>query len=297
MTDNLQTAVASGARVETGADASGEPEGYAAVLTHVQRDAPERLACARDLAQRFGAALVGIGAEAIPPIAAGPATGVVQAQWFTACNEAAEENLRVAREMFRAACAGLGAGGDWRQSLDLPIEVISRASRAADLIVASAPDGPGSGYRDARPSDLALLTGRPVLVAPSREKSLSAQRVVLAWKDTREARRAMADALPFFRRAKAVLVLEVAGRHLEDAQSRCADVVSALERHGVQAEPSAVGAVGQTDGEEILNQASAFGADLIVAGAYGHPRLGEMIFGGVTRTLLGQHELFVLLSH
>jgi nucleotide-binding universal stress UspA family protein len=297
MIDNPQTAIAADASIETGADVRRKPEDYAALLTHVQRDAPERLACARDLAQWFGAVLIGLGAEAIPPIAAGPATGVVQAQWFTACNEAAEENLRVAREMFRAACAGLGAGGEWRQSLDLPIEVIARASRAADLIIASAPDSQGSVYRDAGPSELALLTGRPVLVAPSREKTLSAERVVLAWKDTREARRAMADALPFFRRAKAVLVLEVAGRHLEDAQSRCADVVSALERHGVRAEPSAVGAVGRTDGEEILNHASAFGADLIVAGAYGHPRLGEMIFGGVTRTLLGQHELFVLLSH
>ncbi|HEY1930213.1 MAG TPA: universal stress protein [Caulobacteraceae bacterium] len=297
MNDNPQTAIAADAPIETNAGGRREPEDYAAVLTHVQRDAPERLACARDLARRFGAALIGLGAEAIPPIAAGPATGVVQAQWFTACNEAAEENLRVAREMFRAACAGLGAGGEWRQSLEVPIEVIARASRAADLIVASAPDGQGSIYRDARPSELALLTGRPVLVAPSREKTLSADRVVLAWKDTREARRAMADALPFFRRAKAVLVLEVAGRHLEDAQSRCADVVSALERHGVQAEPSAVAAMGRTDGEEILNQASAFGADLIVAGAYGHPRLGEMIFGGVTRTLLSQHDLFVLLSH
>ena len=297
MTDNPQTIVATEAPPETRADTRREPEGYAAILTHVQRDAPERLACARALAQRFGAALIGVGAEAIPPIAAGPATGMVQAQWFAATSEAAEENLAAAHTMFQAACAGLRAGGEWRQSLDLPIEVMNRAARAADLIVATAPDGAISLYRDARPSDLALGSGRPVLVAPSGDKALSGERAVLAWKDTREARRAMADALPFFRRAEAVLVLEVGGQQLEDAHRRCLDVASALQRHGVRAEPSAVAAAGHSDGEEILNQAWAFGADLIAAGAYGHPRLGEMIFGGVTKTLLSQRDLFVLLSH
>ncbi|MBV8682781.1 MAG: universal stress protein [Caulobacteraceae bacterium] len=297
MTDNPETTIAREAAPETRVESRREPDGYAAVLTHVQRDAPERLACARALAQRFGAALIGVGAEAIPPLAAGPATGMVQAQWIAAGSQAAEENMRAAREMFETACAGLQAGGEWQASLDLPVEVMTRASRAADLIVASAPDGAANRYRDARPSDLALATGRPVLVAPLGEKVLSAQRVVLAWRDTREARRAMVDALPFFRRAEAVLVLEVGGPRLEDAHRRCADVASALQRHGVRAEPSAVAASRRTEGEEILTQSWAFGADLIVAGAYGHSRLGETIFGGVTRALLSQHALFVLLSH
>lgn len=297
MTENPQSTIARPHGPEALGSGQRAPDGYAAVLTHVERETPERLACARALAQRFGAALIGVGAEAIPPMAAGPATGLVQAQWFAASSEAAEANLQAAHEMFDAACAGLAAGGVWSQGLDLPIEAVRRASRAADLIVSTAPPGSVSLYRDARPADLALGTGRPVLVAPRGGKTLSAERVVLAWKDTREARRAMTDALPFFRRAAAVLVLEVGGPSLDDAHRRCADVATALARHGARAEPLAVAATGPSAADDIVSQARAFGADLVAAGAYGHSRFGEMIFGGVTRTLLAQHDLFVLLSH
>jgi nucleotide-binding universal stress UspA family protein len=121
--------------------------------------------------------------------------------------------------------------------------------------------------------------------------------VVLAWKDSREARRALTDAIPFFEAASAVLVLAVCPEiDADQAKIQVEDVSAALARRGIKAEAK-VALHAHSDGLEILNQAAAFGADLIVCGAYGHTRFGEWVFGGVTRDLLGQDERYLLLSH
>jgi nucleotide-binding universal stress UspA family protein len=152
-------------------------------------------------------------------------------------------------------------------------------------------------YLDAGAAELAVISGRPVLIAPAHAAPLSARRIVLAWKDTREARRAAADAMPFLEGADAVLVLEIC--FSEDAVAaglRTADMAAGLARHGVAAEGKAtVGCL--SAGEEIILEAEAFGADLVISGAYGHSRLGEWAFGGVTSELLRQDDRHVLLSH
>jgi nucleotide-binding universal stress UspA family protein len=270
--------------------------GYAAILTHVQVDAPERLACARAVAERFDAVLIGVGAEATPPVAAGPATGMIQAQWHDATSRAADGEVSRARALFDEAAKGLKRPAVWEQALDVPVEAMSRAARAADLIVTTPPKATTSTWRDASPADLVMASGRPVLVSPLAAAPLVAQHIVLAWKDTREARRAMSDALPFLRQAASVLVLEVDADGLEAAERRVKDVAAALKRHGVPASWRAVAAT-SGDAAQILSQADDFEADLIVAGAYGHSRLNEMIFGGVTRTLLTQTSRHILLSH
>jgi nucleotide-binding universal stress UspA family protein len=122
--------------------------------------------------------------------------------------------------------------------------------------------------------------------------------VVVAWKDTRESRRALADSLPFLKAAEQVTVVEVCGKdELADARIRTADVVKYLQRHGVKATAKAVSAPPDRVSAELNIAAQAIGADLIVAGAYGHTRLGEWMFGGVTYDLLHAPERFVLLSH
>jgi len=126
---------------------------------------------------------------------------------------------------------------------------------------------------------------------------LVAKQVLLAWKDTREARRAMSDAMPFFEQADRVVVGAVCpDAGTEQALHEVDDVVRALTRRGVNAE-ARVAQEKHPEGFHILRQADLEGADLIVCGAYGHTRLGEWVFGGVTADLLAQDGAYLLLSH
>lgn len=274
---------------------------YASIMVHVGSDdgAAARLGCAREIAVLFDATLIGIGAELPSSIV----TGDSGDGWFALMTEEAdaeiadaEARLKTAEDRFLDVTQGLAKPAIWRGNRLLPGAEMTRAARAADLIVASRPQG-GDPRRHADPAQLVLTAGRPVLVAPARPTALSASRIVLAWKDTREARRALTDAMPFFKRADSVMVLELCrGDDRDNARIRTRDVAEALRRHGVAAEPKAV-AHSMANGYDIMAEADTFGADLIVAGAYGHTRLGEWVFGGVTQDLLAHSERPVLLSH
>jgi nucleotide-binding universal stress UspA family protein len=122
--------------------------------------------------------------------------------------------------------------------------------------------------------------------------------VVVAWKNTRECRRALADALPFLQRAEDVVV--VAGVDPDDADlatAELADVVANLKRHGVDGRPEVVRISHDEVEQDLERIADNAGADLIVAGGFGHSRLREWAFGGVTDTFLHHPRRFVLLSH
>ena len=274
---------------------------YAAVMTHVQADPDDtpRLACAIDIARRFDADLIGVAAEMIPPLAFDSGFYSVEADWVTAMRELIEGRLKEARKAFRTATADFGSErATFACGLQLPDPAVAAASRAADLIVAGgAPHKHRDAYRDCAPAELAITSGRPVLVAPPAPKPLSARQVVLAWKDTREARRAMTDAMPFLEAADRVVVLAVCPpSEAEAARQQIDDVARALTRRGVTAEAKLVEHT-HPDGFQILRQASLEGADLIVCGAYGHSRLGEWVFGGVTSDLLSQEDVYLLFSH
>ncbi len=273
---------------------------YASILVHVQTspEAQARLHSARALAARFDAVLIGVGVEMAPPLSVGAGSGAIQADWYAAVSASIEENLTTAEGMFWEAAKGLARGAVWKRGLAFPKEALAAASRGADLVVGDrGPANHKSDYRDAGAAELAVALGRPLLVVPSGARALTAKNVVLAWKDTREARRAMSDALPFLKTAQAVRVVEVCHKDDElDARARLDDVVLALHRHGVVAEGRTALHHGAPS-HEILRQAKEFDADLIVAGAYGHTRIGEWLFGGVTQELLEQTDHYVLLSH
>lgn len=277
---------------------------YASIMLHV-RPGPEgapHLAAAVDLARRFEATLIGVGAEMFPPVVYDTGYAYVEGEVYVALREGIEKNLAAAHDAFRAATADLRKTALWEAGLRQPAPALALASRAADLIVAAAPAPHKAGghvdpFRQAPPAELVMTTGRPVFVVAAEGAPFRGERIVLAWKDTREARRALSDALPFLGRAHEVLVLEVCDKaETEDAGIRTDDVVNALARHGCTARALVVASHGDA-GAEILHQASVFGADLVVAGAYGHSRLGEWAFGGVTRALLAQTTTHLLLSH
>jgi nucleotide-binding universal stress UspA family protein len=275
---------------------------FSSVMTHVQPEpeAAPRLACAVDLARRFGARLIGVGAEMIPPLAFDNGYYAADAEWAVAMRKSIEDQLRNAKAVFIRQAADLPAEDVvWLSGIESPTPALATASRAADLVIlGGVPRRRDSPYRDIEPAKLAIQAGRPVLAAPPAGPLLSGRKVVVAWKDAREARRALSDSLPFLEAAEGVLVLEVCDEDgLEDARIRTDDVVAALRRRNVAAEAKVTVQAHKAASQRILEEAAAFGADLIVLGCYGHSRLGEWVFGGVTRDLLAQDDAYLLLSH
>jgi nucleotide-binding universal stress UspA family protein len=202
---------------------------------------------------------------------------------------------------FREALKDRAKRLEWRASMSLgPLsEYVANQSRCADLVIMQF--DPGGAF--SHPSsfidvgDLLMRVGRPALVAPAGVDHLKLDRVVVGWKETPESRRAISDALPFLKVASRVTVVAVADEADADATRFVLDdVVAWLARHGVAAESLATGAAG--DEARVLRQVALDKeAELIVAGAFGHSRLREWVFGGVTRDLLLHSDRCTLLSH
>lgn len=267
------------------------------ILVHVEGtpEASPRLHAAVDIARMFDATLLGVGVEMLQTYA--DPYGMLGGEWVVQLQNLVTEDLKRAEATFRAKTAGLKT--EWTSIETFPAAALARYARAADLIVAGgSPLGLEGAYRAADTAELVMLSGRPVLVAPPKPGKFHGRAVVVAWKDTREARRALVDAMPFLKAADQVVVIECCGKDgMPDAKANTADVVHHLRRHGVEAFGKAVTTKPVEVAYELQTIAQEIGADLIVAGAYGHTRLGEWAFGGVTYDLLHNPERFVLLSH
>jgi len=257
----------------------------------------QRLDAALALAHRFDAELLAFAAADYRvhlPYEGGHAVGAAQRER----REEISAGLKLLREAF-LDMAGDGSGTTWIGKIGHPTELLTTNARSADLLVVGTPQ-PGSVLQHDRRLDLGKLVlsaGRPVLVLTSEEAVPRAEKIVIAWKDAREARRAVTDALPFLVAAKQVMVASVIENHEERAQESSAEVVRFLMRHGVRAEDTVLPASSTPPAEVISDLARTFGADLVVSGGYGHSRLREWAFGGVTRSFLHNGTLNRLLSN
>ena len=271
---------------------------YKSIIVHAQAnpEAQGRMRCAADLADRFGGVLIGCGSEA-EAVADGDPFSVAPGELMALQAEQVEQNITAAHTAFEA----IAKGRDYRWISEhmTPTDALALHSRAADLIVTGAPTG--DRFDPRRDDDLGLLViiaGRPVLVTPPQRDYLAADRILVCWMDSREARRAVSDAMPLLTRAKEVLVASVAGPNgLAEACETADEVAEALRRHGVSANGEGLLRDERRVGAILCDRAAAMGADLIVAGGYGRTRLGEWVFGGVTQSLIRQTDRFVLLSH
>lgn len=276
----------------------GRPSTYATLLVHAEPGlvSSSRVEAAARLARNLDARLIGLGAETFDAgLYTGPFTGYDAGAWTSLVQDQIGKSLIAAEAAFRRDAAG--AETDWRTIQDYPHRALVRTAHAADLIVVS-PRGDRGAQQSANPADVVMSAGRPVLLVPAGRSHLVGKSVVVAWKDTRECRRALTDALPFLQRAEEVIVLAVVKPGMADvAVFETDDVVANLKRHGVEARPLVTSIDHQAVEEEIERVADLNGADLIVAGAYGHSRLREWAFGGVTDYFLQRPGRFVLLSH
>lgn len=268
------------------------------VQAHPDASCEPRLRLAADLADRLEASLIGVAAEAFAAPPEGTPPIVIGSSLQEAVDRQIQAELEAAEQRFRRICGQVKKGVEWRALVGRPAQTLAAQARAADLVVCGVGGGaPDFIERSADAADLVMTTGRPVLTGPADAERLDLGRIVLAWKDTREARRALADAMPLLRRAERVLVV-AAPEHgrAEDSNIAIADVAEVIRRHGgsasIQLLPGS-----SSPADAILEAAVTFDAQLIVAGAYGHSRLREWTFGGVTQRLLRQEAKFVLLSH
>jgi len=271
---------------------------YATLLVHAEPGlaASHRLEAAARLARDLDALLIGLGAETFDPMpATDPFMGYGAGEWVALLQEEIARNISAAEAAFQRDAAGPAV--DWRTLQDYPHRALIRMAKTADLIVAS-PRRSGNRARVADPADVIMGAGRPVLIVPEGRQHLRGQAVVVAWKDTRECRRAVADARPFLQRADEVIIHAIVDPdQVDGAVFETADVAANLKRHGVRARPLVTSQPADGVTAELERVAATHGADLIVCGAYGHSRLREWAFGGVTDDLLHRPACFVLMSH
>ncbi|MFD2055413.1 universal stress protein [Mesorhizobium calcicola] len=268
---------------------------YKSIIVNLAVDAPPApmVKLGVELAERFGACLIGLAAADVPPLVATGDGMVYEGEIMQIQRTEIEKRLAELRAEFeRLVPASIFS--EWGQAVCSPTRFLSVSARAADLIVTGSETG-GNVFRAVDVGSLALGAGRPVLVAASNTEHVMAKTVLVAWKDAREARRAMADALPFLAKANEVVVAKIDTDRDEGIRDSLADVAVFLEHHGIMARTELI--AGEADGDRLLTFARSIHADLIVSGAYGHSRLREWAFGGVTRTLIHESGINRFMSY
>lgn len=255
------------------------------------------LAVAGDLATRCSARVIGIAACQPAQVLPGDGFGTGDASARDWAEK--KKELAAAEAAFRAALAAHAP--EWRSIITYGslADYVAEEARAADLIVTGKDRGASllDQSRRVNIGDLTMRAGRPVLLVPHGAVALAMRHVFIGWKETREARRAVADALSLLTLAARATVLEVtseAGRTA--AQRHVEDVAAWLEEHRVQVTPQVLATMGTQSSylrAELLDRK----CDLLVAGAYGHNRLTEWVFGGMTQDMLMNPDFCVLLSH
>jgi nucleotide-binding universal stress UspA family protein len=265
----------------------------AAIMVSVDFDqaSKARVSLAAGLAVRFKSLLIGVaGWPLLKRNRENASETELSVEWVS-------KELESLGEKFRKIAGDITDRVEWRSSMDFPREVIATEARAADLVIIGQGFLPGDIYHTYDPGTIILAAGRPVLVVPQHTDRFEASRVLIAWKDTREARRAVRDALPFLKEAKEVSIAVAKTAGSESADTQIADVAQYLKRHHVSVGQQISTVANEDEEAVLLDLAKQHHVDLIVAGAYGRTRLSEWIFGGVTRHLLLNSPVPCLLSN
>jgi nucleotide-binding universal stress UspA family protein len=279
------------------------------VLLDPSEQSGKRLALAASLALRHGAHLNGLClADAVPPLepvflsADAYAFGGGLAMFLDQLRTERVERIAPVEAAFRARLARDGLSGDWALVEGNPATAALTHARLADLVIAGQSDPEGaSDQPSVNPVEEILLdSGRPLMVVPHYgDFPTCGETILVGWTETREAARAVHDAMPLLAAARSVIVLAVVAEHLgvEPGDVPAAAIAHHLARHGVKAVAAETVTGGITTADALLNYASDRSADLIVVGGYGHARVRELVLGGVTRSLLKHMTVPVLFSH
>jgi nucleotide-binding universal stress UspA family protein len=261
------------------------------ILVHL--DGPETVGrlvpAAVELARDLGATdltLVAALEVQVPVTGAGLSLGLLQAREHDLLNlvDSMEE---------RARASSSGMAVDWRSLVSPDAQNrLSRWAVRADLLIMSSPPAIFGGVEV---GETLVTAGRPVIVAPRSARGFRLDRVLIAFKPTREGRAALTAALPLAQRARRVLLATIGDSATDEDVD---DALAYLRAHEIAVDAETVrGADDRDAGAVLLDLARHDHSDVLVAGAYGHGRVRERVFGGATRTLLEHASLPCLMIH
>jgi nucleotide-binding universal stress UspA family protein len=218
----------------------------------------------------------------------------------------AEEKANVAKTAFEKACKTYGVNNmDWQFAKGETLTTLSLQARSVDMLFVTQAEIEHTEdvqrYEPDLPARLAISSARPVIAVPYvGDFDTLGKRIVVAWNGSREATRAVREALPLLIKADQVLVLAInpeTSDYRGLAEEPGADIGLYLARHGVNVEVKKTVTKGSNVVETLLSRAADYSADLICMGAYGHSRLRELALGGVTRRIMREMPVPVLLAH
>lgn len=270
------------------------------ILVYVtnSEEASARVEAALALAAQHDAHLTGLGVRPVPYIPP-YATARIPAEVLRDAEARQAAEISAAHERFETAStrAGWSERCNWIEGKGMPSDVVGLHARYADLTIVGQQPLTGADNSEESFADLLVMrSGRPVLLFPhiGANKALG-RHVVVAWNASREAARAVGDAMPILEKSDTVEILSVEPEGIGDLPG--ADIAQHLARHGINVNAKQSVANQIDPGDVLLNHVADTGADLIVMGAYGHSRFREMVLGGVTRHMLEHMTVPVLMSH
>jgi nucleotide-binding universal stress UspA family protein len=278
---------------------------YRSLLVHLDHDplCDARTQAALRLAKDLDCHLVGVAPTGLVDLPVGPAAAAALADYSARAWDLLRDEAERATDTFRDACHAAGL-----RSFEAVIDEAEKApslvrhAHCSDLTVLTQADPDAADHRAAQAlvEEVVLYSARPTLILPYAGRFDDIGRgALVAWDDSREAARAVSDALPLLRRARRVDVVgwtKAGTPEGPDLRRRLDALHQWLMWHGVSSE---VGIETTTlpIAEALLSRATDLDGDLIVMGAYGHSRLAERVLGGATRGLLASMTVPVLMSH
>ena len=274
------------------------------VLLDFSDDSTARLDAACDFAASNDAHLSALAMtqRVVPVVASG--IGAATAVMDVGQQEEARKKAQLIAGEADKHIAARSQLGDVRwisQELFVLREVTAVHGRQSDLIIAGPPsDEANSFLREAAFEGALFSSGRPVLLLPSNwQGSPNLNNILVAWDASREAARALSDAAPLIEKAKSITVAVVDPEpgHQGFGENPGHDIATVLARHCSNVELSKIPSGGSSVAQALQAKAADIAADLIIMGGYGHSRLRESLFGGVTRDMVKSPQLPVLISH
>ncbi len=277
---------------------------YQTLMVHLQLGHPNTavLNAAKQIAQRCHAAVIGIIVGQQTLMIYGQGYQLID--FFDREQTILEEKIATEKALFEAAFKDHDKPVDWLSTVTMEPAVdyvVAHASRVDLIITGATPSDFYEGPNYANAGGIVMQSGRPVLAVPVNAQAPKSEfkfdTMLIGWKESREAKRAIVDAIPLLQLATQVIVFEIVTKdNQESVAERLNDVVIWLKSHGIAAKAE-VSVATDTDAAQFIVIAKKYVADVVITGAYGHSRFREWVLGGITNELLQNANFNSFLSH
>jgi nucleotide-binding universal stress UspA family protein len=271
-------------------------------IADTERNTPAVTAFALAIAEQFSAHVVGLHAERLATVPLIVPMEIPDPTSVELLQKAAQEETSRIETMFRSQASREGLSHEWRSyvsSAGYGSESLLECARSSDLIVACQNDPRHGSDGSAELETLLMESGRPLLLVPYvLSEPAPLRRALIAWNGSKEASRAAFDALPLLKMADSVEIfcVDPQGMPHQAPELAGADLATALARHDVNVTLRSEDNSEISPADAIENRLTDASVDLLVMGGYGHARWWEMLFGGVTRSILESMTAVTLIS-